>query len=75
MIRERDGMSQTNWYQSTAVPRQFAYPLSVVILEKIHLRTQARAHIILFSSDLTLAAVVLVDYYRLRFQIPRESLG
>ncbi len=67
--RERDGMVQTNWYQGTAVHEHFAHPLNVVILEKIHLRTQARAHVILFSSDLTLAATVLVDYYRLRFQI------
>jgi putative transposase len=37
--------------------------------EKVNLRTQARAHVILFSSDLTLAADVLVDYYALRFQI------
>lgn len=65
----RDGSIQTNWYQGTAVHEQFALPLNVVILEKINLRTQARAHVILFSSDLTLAASVLVDYYRLRFQI------
>ena len=66
---DRDGIIQTNWYQGTAVHEQFAHPLNVVILEKINLRTQARAHVILFSSDLTLAATVLVDYYRLRFQI------
>jgi IS4 transposase len=65
----RDGTIQTNWYQGTAVHEQFALPLNVVILEKINLRTQVRAHVILFSSDLTLAAAVLVDYYRLRFQI------
>ena len=31
--------------------------------------TQARAHVILFSSDLALAYAPLVDYYSLRFQI------
>jgi putative transposase len=67
--REGDSMIQTNWDQGTAVHKQFAHPLNVVILEKINLRTQARSHIILFSSDLTLAATVLVDYYRWRFQI------
>jgi hypothetical protein len=66
---QRDGTIQTNWYQGTAVHEQFALPLNIVILEKINLRTQARAHVILFSSDLTLAATVLVDYYSLRFQI------
>ncbi|MEO0533781.1 MAG: transposase [Cyanobacteria bacterium P01_A01_bin.123] len=65
----RTGTLQTNRYQGTAVHEQFAYPLNVVILEKINLRTQARGHVILFSSDLALAADVLVDYYSLRFQI------
>ena len=34
-----------------------------------NLRTQARAHVVLFSSDLALAYAPLVDYYGLRFQI------
>lgn len=67
--RQREGTIQTHWYHGTAVHAQFAHPLNVVILEKINLRTQARAHVILFSSDLTLAATDLVDDYRLRFQI------
>lgn len=67
--RQREGTIQTHWYHGTAVHAQFAHPLNVVILEKINLRTQARAHVILFSSDLTLAPTDLVDYYRLRFQI------
>ena len=44
-------------------------PLNVVFLVKTNLRTQAQAHVILFSSDLTLAYASLVDYYRLRFQL------
>ena len=43
--------------------------MNVVILAKTNLRTQARAHVILFSSDLALAYAPLVDYYSLRFQI------
>jgi putative transposase len=43
--------------------------LNVVIIVKTNLRTQARAHVILFSSDLDLAYAPLVDYYGLRFQI------
>ena len=43
--------------------------LNVVIIAKTNLRTQARAHVVLFSSDLALAYAPLVDYYRLRFQI------
>ena len=44
-------------------------PLNVVIITKLNLRTQAQAHVALFSSDLTLASAPLVDDYRLRFQI------
>jgi len=40
-----------------------------VIIVKTKLRTQAQAHVLLFSSDLTLACASLVDYYGLRFQI------
>jgi putative transposase len=40
-----------------------------VIIVKTHLQTRAWAHVILFSSDLTLAYAQLIDYYRLRFQI------
>jgi putative transposase len=49
--------------------KEFAQPLHVVIIVKINLRTQARAHVVLFSSDLALAAAPLVDYYGLRFQM------
>src|SRR6266478_5657239 len=42
---------------------------NVVIIAKTNLRTQARAHVVLFSSDLDLAYAPLVDYYGLRFQI------
>jgi putative transposase len=43
--------------------------VNVVILVKTNLRTQAQAHVILFSSDLELPYVQRVDYYSLRFQI------
>ena len=36
---------------------------------KTNLQTQKQAHVILFSSDLTLDAVTLIEYYSLRFQI------
>ena len=47
--------------------KRFADPLNVVILVKTNLKSQA--HIILFSSDLTLAYDKLIDYYCLRFQL------
>ncbi len=64
-----EGHIQTRLYQAQLLHKEFAQPLNVVILAKTNLRTQARAHVVLFSSDLDLAYAPLVDYYRLRFQI------
>jgi putative transposase len=64
-----EGYIQTHLYQAQLLHKEFAQPLNVVIIVKTNLRTQARAHVILFSSDLDLAYVPLVDYYSLRFQI------
>jgi putative transposase len=64
-----EGHIQTRLYQAQLLHKEFAQPLNVVIIVKTNLRTQAQAHVILFSSDLTLAYTALVDYYRLRFQI------
>ena len=63
-----DGI-QTNIYQMTMWHKLFADQLNVVIIFKINLKTQARAHVVLFSSDLSLAYDKLIAYYRLRFQI------
>lgn len=60
---------RTDYYQATMLNKSFAQPLNVVILVKTKLQTGARAHVILFSSDLHLSYEKLVDYYRLRFQI------
>jgi len=64
-----DGHIHTRVYQAPLLHKEFAHPLNVVMLVKTNLRTQAQAHVLLFSSDLTLAAASLVDYYSLRFQI------
>jgi putative transposase len=64
-----DGHIQTCVYQAQLLHKEFTQPLNVVILVKTNLHTQARAHVILFSSDLELAYTALVDYYGLRFQI------
>ncbi len=60
---------ETRIYQATLLHREFAQPLNVVILVKTNLRTQAWAHVVLFSSDLTLAWAHVMAYYSLRFQI------
>jgi putative transposase len=64
-----EGHIQTRLYQAQLLHKEFAQPLNVVILVKTNLHTQARAHVVLFSSDLALASTLLVDYYALRFQI------
>lgn len=65
----REGHIETRLYQAQLLHKEFGQPLNVVIIAKTNLRTQARAHVLLFSSDLELAYTQLVDYYSLRFQI------
>jgi hypothetical protein len=60
---------ETRIYQAPLLHRAFAQPLNVVIVVKTNLHTQAWAHVILFSSDLTLTWDRLIEYYSLRFQI------
>jgi putative transposase len=64
-----EGDIQTRLYQAQLLHKEFTQPLNVVLIVKTNLRTQAQAHVILFSSDLTLAYASLMDYYGLRFQI------
>jgi putative transposase len=64
-----EGYIEAQLYQMQLLHKEFAQPLNVVIIVKTNLRTQARAHVVLFSSDLDLAHDTLVDYYGLRFQI------
>ena len=63
-----DGI-QTDIYQMTMWHKLFPDLLNVVVLVKTNLTSGARAHVVLFSSDLDLAYDNLIDYYRLRFQI------
>ncbi len=60
---------QTDIYQMTMHHRLFAHPLNVVVIVKTNLITQAKAHVVLFSSDLELDYDKLIEYYKLRFQI------
>ena len=64
-----EGPIETRLYQMQVLHKEFAHPWNVVIIAKTNLRTQASAHVVLFSSDLALAYTPLVDYYGLRFQI------
>ncbi len=60
---------ETRLYQVQVLHKAFPQPLNVVVLVKTNLRSGARAHVLLFSSDLALAFDKLVEYYSLRFQI------
>jgi putative transposase len=55
------GPIQTRVSQAPLLHQAFAQPLPVVIMTKRNLRTHGRAHVILFSRDLTLAYAPLVD--------------
>ena len=56
-------------YQATLLNKEFAFPLNVVVILKTNLTTQAQAHVILFTTDVRLAAEKVIDFYSLRFQI------
>ena len=56
-----EGHLQTCIYQMQLRHKECTQPLHVVILAKTNRRTQARAQVVLCSSDLTLAYAPLVD--------------
>ena len=43
--------------------------LNVVVIVKTNVQTHKMAHVVLFSSDVTLVYAQLIDYSRLRFQL------
>lgn len=56
-------------YQMTVLHKDFSDPLNGVVLVRTDARTHKRSHVILFSTDLSLTAAQITDYYSLRFQI------
>lgn len=64
-----DDQIETRIYQLAARHKTFAQPVNVVLIVKTNLQTRARAHVLLFSSDLALPFARLIDYYCLRFQL------
>ncbi len=63
------GPLQTRVSQAPRLHKEFAHPLHVVIITKPHLRTGARARVILLSRALPLAYAPLVDDDSWRFHI------
>jgi len=64
-----DQQIETRIFQAQMQHHEFAQQLNVVMIHKTHLKSGACAHVVLFSSDLTLAYDKIIDYYRLRFQL------
>ena len=60
---------ETKIYQMQLWHKKFADMLNIVVIVKTNVTTQAMAHVVLFSSDLGLSYDLLIDYYRLRFQL------
>jgi len=60
---------ETRIYQMPLWHKKFADLLNVVVIVKTNLTTHKTAHVVLFSSDITLGYEQLIDYYRLRFQL------
>jgi putative transposase len=65
----REGDWRLDYYQVQVLHKEFAQPLNVVIILKTNLKTSEQGHVILFSTDLNLTGVKLVELYSLRFQI------
>lgn len=63
-----DGI-KTQIYQMPLWHKMFADLLNVVVIVKTNLKTHKTAHVVLFSSDVTLGYALLIDYYHLRFQL------
>ena len=66
-VLEKD--MKTQIYQLALWHKKFVDLLNVVVIVKTNLKTAKRAHVVLFSSDGTLGAADLIEYYRLRFQL------
>ena len=60
---------KTKIYQMNVWHKKFADLLNIVVIVKTNMKTQAVAHVVLFSSDLVLSYDQLIDYDRLRFQL------
>ena len=66
---DEDKSIDTKIYQMQVRHKKFADLLNVVVIVKTNLKMNKVSHVVLFSSDLDLSYELLIDYYRLRFQI------
>jgi len=59
----------TKIYQIEMLHKLFADTLNIVIVQKTNTKTNRTGHIVLFTSNLNLDYLKMIDYYSLRFQI------
>jgi putative transposase len=59
----------TNIYQLALWHKKCGEMLNVVVIVKTNVQTPKTAHVVLFSSAVTLGYAQWIDYYRLRFQL------
>jgi putative transposase len=59
---------ETTISQMSLWHKKFAEMLNIVVMMKRNVQPHKTAHVVLFSSDLTLGYAQWIDYYRLRFQ-------
>lgn len=59
----------THISQAHMWPKEFASLRKVIIMLKSHLKTQARAHVVVWKRDMALRDETRLDYDRRRFQI------
>jgi putative transposase len=59
----------TEVYQVTCLHKHFAEPINVVMIVRTDLESGRVGQVVLFSSEVRLDALTLIDYYSLRFQI------
>jgi hypothetical protein len=64
-----EGDYQLEIYQVQAFTKECPEPLNCVICCKIHSKSGKVSRLIIFSTDLTLSALEILEYYSLRFQI------
>ena len=60
---------ETHIDQMSLWHKKFAEMLNVGVIVKRNVPTHKTAHVVVFSSDLTLGYTQVIDYYRLRFQL------
>lgn len=71
LLRSRaiEGDYQVEIYQMQVYQKEYPELLNVIFIRKTALKTGKVAQVLLFSTDLSLTAAQIMDYYSLRFQI------